>query len=545
MRLEPGLSKHVRRPRSGVTKRPRPRPLDHAGGAPLRGGGLTALGLAAASGVAVSVAWWLAGTVACAVLGWIAAALLIVAIRSRRAYLPAYVSGVVCCALGFYWVFDTVNVFAGLGTVVAALVFALFVVLSAVQFLVFAFIHHNLGPRFDALALRSPTALVLSELISVRVFHWHYGHTQVSFTPLVQVASIGGAMLVSFLMFWLAEAAVRAVVWRERRWSFLAPVAAVALGIGYGVVTIHAFSAAPGVTQEVVLVQGNSTITDDYDPDTVERDIRRLHELSRQAARANALMVWPEGSIPAYIPAGVGRIDGAPTLPFNGDGSAFLVGAYAFDGPAERYNSAFAVFPDGRVPRPYGKQILIPFGEFMPLASVFPWLNQLNPRANVFKAGHEATVFEIPMRRGDGPAYTLKVAPLICYEDTVPALSRKATTSGAELLVNLTFDTWFGRSVAAEEHHLIASFRAIENRRFLVRATNSGTSAVVDPLGRTIARIPAFTEGTVAARVRLMKGQTLYTTYVGETPWWSVLSVTLAVIVVRRWRGLPPVAVPS
>ena len=103
------------------------------------------------------------------------------------------------------------------------------------------------------------------------------------------------------------------------------------------------------------------------------------------------------------------------------------------------------------------------------------------------------------MRLEDGTPYTLKVAPLVCYEDTVPALARKATLGGSELLVNITYDTWFGRSAAPHEHHLIAAFRAIENRRFLVRATNSGLSAVVDPLGRTIARLPVFSEGTLAA----------------------------------------------
>jgi apolipoprotein N-acyltransferase len=141
------------------------------------------------------------------------------------------------------------------------------------------------------------------------------------------------------------------------------------------------------------------------------------------------------------------------------------------------------------------------------------------------------------MRRPDGTAYTLRVSPLICYEDTVPALARAATLKGAELLVNLTYDTWFGRSAAPFEHHLIAAFRAIENRRYLVRVTNNGYSAVVDPLGRTIARIPPFAEGIAAARVDLLNYRSTYTHHVGERPWWGLLAVTLGVIGVRRWRG--------
>ena len=154
---------------------------------------------------------------------------------------------------------------------------------------------------------------------------------------------------------------------------------------------------------------------------------------------------------------------------------------------------------------PYFKRVLIPFGEYMPLASYFSGLKELNAKAGVFSAGTQAVVFAYPMHRPDGTAYTLKVSPLICYEDTVPALARESVGQGAELLVNITSDSWFGRTLAPHQHHLIAAFRAIENRRYLIRATNTGLSAVVDPLGKTIARIPPFSEGTATAQVRLLE----------------------------------------
>jgi apolipoprotein N-acyltransferase len=160
----------------------------------------------------------------------------------------------------------------------------------------------------------------------------------------------------------------------------------------------------------------------------------------------------------------------------------------------------------------------------------------MNERAGTFTAGTEVRVFDYPMRRREGQEYILKIAPLICYEDIVPWLAHKATRQGAQLLVNLTYDTWFGRTAAPYQHHAIAAFRAIENRRFLVRATNSGYSAVVDPLGRTIARIPTFTEGTVRASVSLLDYPSEYARYVGDRPWWLLLFGTLGLIVVRRWK---------
>ena len=251
--------------------------------------------------------------------------------------------------------------------------------------------------------------------------------------------------------------------------------------------------------------------------------LARIFGLSCRAAHPGSLVVWPEGAVPAYIPAAIGAVGDPPILPWVGDGSAYLVGAYSFLPNEEKFNTAFAVYPEGEVPMPYFKQVLIPFGEYMPLASYFPWLNTLNAKAGVFSAGTETKVFAYPMHRPDGSAYTLKVSPLICYEDTVPALAREATQKGAELLVNISSDAWFGRSLAPHQHHLIAAFRAIENRRYLVRSTTTGLSAVVDPLGHTIATIPPFSEGTITAKVSLLDDRGAYTNWVGDRPWWALL----------------------
>jgi apolipoprotein N-acyltransferase len=213
-----------------------------------------------------------------------------------------------------------------------------------------------------------------------------------------------------------------------------------------------------------------------------------------------------------------------------------LIGAYSFTDEQHRFNSAFAVYPDGSVPVPYFKQILIPFGEYIPGASFLPWLNRMNANAGIFTPGTEVKVFGYPMRRADGNEYTVQAAPLICYEDTVPWLARRATQKGARLLVNLTFDTWFGQTAAPFQHHLIAAFRAIENRRYLIRSSNSGYSAIVDPLGKTIASIRPFTAGTLSVKVRLIDEQTPYTAYLGETPWWLLLVATTGMMITERWR---------
>ena len=102
------------------------------------------------------------------------------------------------------------------------------------------------------------------------------------------------------------------------------------------------------------------------------------------------------------------------------------------------------------------------------------------------------------------------------------------------MLVNLTYDTWFGRTAAQYQHHLIAIFRAIENRRFLVRSTYTGYTAVVNPLGKTIADIPPFSEGKLTVDVTLMNYRSSYTNYVGELPCWGLLVVSVGSIVAGR-----------
>ena len=413
MFLVPGATTSVLPEGATSTTRPRRRRL--IGPATASGGVRRALAtyLFWIAGVAVlGLAWLVPETGLSAGLGWMAALLMVYALRTGRGYLPAFCAGVVGHVIGFHWVYRTVIVFGGFGMPAAALVFALFAGLGALQFLAIAVIDHHLDRIFDAVALRSATAVVLAELLTPRLFPWHFGHTQIAFTPFVQVAGIGGAMAVSFLLFWMAEVLVRVVVFRERRRAFLVPVAVFGVSIVYGMAMMDRFGSPRGEQQEVVIAQGHVAKAERRDLQLARQYLARIFDLSCQAAHPGSLVVWPEGAVPAYIPAAIGAVGDPPILPWVGDGSAYLVGAYSFLPNEEKFNTAFAVYPEGEVPMPYFKQVLIPFGEYMPLASYFPWLNTLNAKAGVFGAGTETKVFAYPMHRADGSAYTLKVSPL-------------------------------------------------------------------------------------------------------------------------------------
>ena len=131
------------------------------------------------------------------------------------------------------------------------------------------------------------------------------------------------------------------------------------------------------------------------------------------------------------------------------------------------------------------------------------------------------------MVRADNSFYSIKVSPLICYEDVIANPSRESTKLNAELLVNITNDGWFGDTVAPYQHNLIASFRAIENRRFLIRSTNTGLTAIINPVGQTVHKLAPFSEGTLLAKVHLMSYMTLYTLYIGDGFAWLIVVLTL------------------
>jgi apolipoprotein N-acyltransferase len=177
--------------------------------------------------------------------------------------------------------------------------------------------------------------------------------------------------------------------------------------------------------------------------------------------------------------------------------------------------------------------ILMPFGEYTPLAAWFPWLEEINSTAGQFTAGDAPKILSFTLSDNR----QVKLSPLICYEDVVPSIAREATARGAELLINQTNDAWFGDTVAPYQHHMIASFRAIENRRYLLRSTNTGLTAVVDPLGRTLASLLPYTESVLPMEVSLLNYSSTYTKFPIQLIWFFVASAAVVIVVIRATRS--------
>jgi len=174
------------------------------------------------------------------------------------------------------------------------------------------------------------------------------------------------------------------------------------------------------------------------------------------------------------------------------------------------YNSAFLLGADGQIRGQYDKRHLVPFGEYVPLQSVFFFLDKLVEGIGDFGRGRNATVFA-----GVGPRFSVT----ICYAAIFPGEVREFVRGGAEFLVNITNDAWFGRSGAPYQHLAMAAMRAVENGSYLVRSANTGVSAVIAPTGAILSQTPLFVEATVVETIRPRRGETPYTRYGDVLAW--------------------------
>lgn len=488
-------------------------------------------------GLTIAIAWLWPGTGYCAIFGWLSVLLIVGGLKhSQTPYRHAYFAALILNTIGFYWLNHAISSFGGFGYASTLAIFSLFVILSSVQFLVAVFIWRNLPKTFHNLAIASPVAFVASEVITIRLFPWHFGHTQLAVTPIAQIADLGGTLLLSFLMFWVIETILLIQSQRKICRVAIAPLLSLLLAMAYGHFRMQQFAKIEAPSQRVALIQANISIDEKHDIKLLIPNVKRYLELSAEVAQEQTLIIWPESVILSWIFAKIESVKFDPRLPFIGDNIPMLIGALTYDTDKSRYNSALAILADGTVPYPYHKQILMPFGEFVPFANIFPWLRDLAAGIEDFSAGKEVSVFNYPLLSLEGEKHILKVAPLICYEDVVPGLAREAVKNGATLLVNLTNDGWFGNSAALKQHHLIASFRAIENRRYLLRATNTGLTAVVNPLGKTTQQLRPFSDGTLVSDIKSISYLSPQTIYNPNTLWQILSWLALILAGFRCWR---------
>jgi apolipoprotein N-acyltransferase len=299
----------------------------------------------------------------------------------------------------------------------------------------------------------------------------------------------GLSCLIVFVNVELSEAVRR----RERKWRpLVAPALILPLVWLWGSAQLQSTPAQTnGRKIRVAILQANIDQYQKWD-DAYEASIRKIYEdlLRDAAAQKPDLIVWPESAVPGWFPTQE-RYRIWVSSVVRASRTYNLVGAVTSrDG--KDYNAAFLIAPDGTIAGEYHKQHLVPFGEYVPfgrfLSRWIPYLGQLG----TFAAGDGPVVFTA----GD-----VKIAPNICYEAIFADLVRAGVKAGASLIVNVTNDGWFLDTGAPEQHYAANILRAVENRTPVVRAANTGISAVIDAHGREQIRSPLLKRGVYVADV--------------------------------------------
>ena len=339
----------------------------------------------------------------------------------------------------------------------------------------------------------------------------------------IQTADLGGAWAVGFEV--AALNAGLAVAFATRKLSPLALPASLALAaLVYGVLRLP--GAAPaGDALRVGVVQAAVPQRERFLPGSAERNTLRHAALTRSlvAREPVDLVVWSETAVDE-------ELDGAPQLAALLAGLAREIGAPLVTGAprardGHRTNSVVLFAPGAADPvESYDKQRLVPFSEYdPPLGAVLAPLLAPVAAGDPYAPGREATVFRTA---------SLPFSTPICFEITYPGLVRRFRAAGAEWIVNLSNDAWFGRTGYAWLHFHHAIFRAVELRAWVVRAANTGVSGAIDPAGRVVAELPVFEEGTFVARVGRPGPPPLYAR-AGDAPVLAALGAIVLACVVR------------
>jgi len=468
-------------------------------------------------------------------LSFVALAPLIVALHGqapRRAAWLGWLAGFTMTMLGFYWLLDLLETFSGFGTPLCLLFTGIVCGYQSGRIALLGWLHARITARGYPGGLAFALGFAASEQAFPLLFPWSYAATVHQVPALTQLAELGGPILVALPLVAANLAFAELVLaWRARqpvrRRLVAALVGALALSGLYGALRIPQVDARSAAAPKgrVGLVQANMSLFGKRHHKG--EGLRRHLDLTRQLTSQQKLdlVVWSETSVmsameeddlTAAVPHGFAGTLGVPAL-----FGAVIVKQVSDQRRYILYNSALLSNARGEVVGRFDKQRLVMFSESMPFGETFPILYEWSPNSGKFVPG---TRFE-PLTVGHH-----QIATIICYEDIIAGFVNRIVNNGdPDLIANLTNDAWFGDTTEPWIHLALATLRAVEHRRYFVRSTNSGVSAIVDPVGRVVAHTETFQQQALAGEVAWLHGRTVYEV-LGDVPWWlvSLLAVVLS-----------------
>ncbi|MGH9486560.1 MAG: apolipoprotein N-acyltransferase [Terriglobales bacterium] len=468
-----------------------------------------------------------------------------------RALWPGYVAGVVFFAISCPWIATTVHHYGDLSPAMAGVVFICFLLLMGSYLALFALLGYAVGKGIGHRLWPLPFVWVAVELFRTYTpmggFPWNLlGYSQYQHVGFMMSTTIAGVYGASFIIalantliaalalrFWASKP--RRVSWPTRGDAALA--VALAIILGFATLPYHPRT-SPIDPLRARLVQPNTPLAASWTSASLEQFLQHQLTLSDPAGSPPVnLILWPEQPAPleyAMQPA----FQAMTAEMVSRSHAAFLFdqvtygltpsGTLDLNAP---HNSAILIRPDGTTGEHYNKIHLVPFGEYVPLPG---WLqrflgaSKLVQNVGNFVPGHQLTLFNVAGHR---------FSALICYESIFPQLARQETRRGAEWLVNLSDDSWYGHSSAQAQGLMMARTRAIENHRWLLRDTDNGLTAVIGPYGRVMRELARAQSTSIESGFQPLSQLTFYTRHGDWLAYACCILVALLGLaaLVRRW----------
>lgn len=454
--------------------------------------------------------------------------------RPAAAFVPFFLFALVAHLILLYWIPRVMVRYGGttwflgvVGLVCLAAFLSLFTGLAGML------IVRAVGRGGCAAFFCIPAAWVAKDLVVERVlggFPWCLaGYTQYRNIPFLQWAELGGIHLLSFL---LVAANVLVYLFLKRRDKSTAAVLAAFLAVvhagGLGLLRAHEARAAAAPRHRAGIVQPNSNHDQAFDFARVQETLDRLFRVSAGlAGRGAEFVVWPEFTVPIYPRQ-------APYykeqfLAFSRGHAPLLAGFTDPRGSAGTFNSVLLFAEDGIAA--YDKVHLTPFGEFVPFRRLLFFVRKITDEIGDFSPGARLHNLELAGR---------KLATPICYEVIFPGLVRSLVAGGGQAIVTLSNDSWFGNTSAPRQHLAMAACRSVENRRWLLRSTSNGISALVDPAGRIVRHSPMGRADEFLAEFQYLSRLTVFSRWGYRFPYACLfLALALLARAPSRRRGPP------
>lgn len=482
-------------------------------------------------------------------LAWAAFVPLLVSLwgeSGRQGFVRGYVFGLVYFFGTLYWIYHSINFYGGVSFPASISIVLLLCAYLSLYPALFAGIFAAMvrKTRLPALLI-APVIWVSLEFVrsyALTGFPWSsIGYSQYTFLHMIQISDITGIYGISFLVLAVNGAIADLFLLKKRVQDMpLFPSSSIYASLSVLLVVLAATflygswrlgQNRDGHMIRVSVVQGDIEQDRKWDPAYQNEVLNAYFTLSRKAAESSPqLIVWPETALPFFFD--YDRANTERLLNFDkGLGSDLLFGTVLVkQRSGEKVllsNSAVLLDKEGKTVYEYDKIHLVPFGEYVPLKSILFFVNKVAAGIGDYVPGTKYL-----KAKTDFGSF----ATLICYEVIFPGLVRKFYTDGGDFIVNITNDAWFGDTAGPHQHFSMAVFRAVENRKPLIRAANTGISGIIDSSGRILYSTPIFRRLELTENVRTDSTMTFYTRY-GDL--FSYLCMVLSIIMVlnmRFWR---------